>query len=411
MDSTESLKKQVLKRIESLEGRIKEVSSTIHSYAELGTKEVKSSALLRAELAKEGFKVEKGVGGVPTAFRAIMRGRPGPSVALLAEYDALPEIGHACGHNIIGTSATFAAISLSPIRKQLRGTVIVLGTPDEEGFGGKIPMLQNGAFRGVDVVIENHPFVRNAPWWPSVALGDLMVQLAGREAHYATPQKGANALDAALAILSALNILRHGFRPDVLIGYTLNTDSKTPVIVPAKATLHITLKATDIRYLKFVVDKIKTCIAGISKSAGVQAQITDAFDTCLCYEESVPNLTLIDTVTKNLTELGVNVETPAESTRFRSFYSTDYGNVSRKFPGVNFAVAIAPVGGSLHTPEFARAAVSRKGHEALIIATKVMAMTIIDLMHEPDTLRQAKNEFRRYQSDDFKHLPLQPIFD
>ena len=411
MDTTTFLKTKVLKKIESLEDRMIRVSSTIHGYAELGTKEAKSSALLCAELSKQGFRVEKGVAGVRNSFKAVMRCKPGPSVALLAEYDALPEIGHGCGHNIIGTSATFAAIGLSAIKESLRGSVVVLGTPDEEGLGGKIPMLEKGAFNGIDAVIENHPFVRNAPWWPTVALGDLIVQLEGREAHYATPQKGANALDGAVAILSAVNILRHGFRPDVLIGYTLNADSMTPVIVPARATLHITLKATDIGYLRFVVERIKKCVNGISKSVGLDAKITDAFDTNLCYEESVPNITLIDAVNRNFAELGVTAEAPEESIRFRSFYSTDYGNVSRRLPGTNFAIAIARRGISLHTPEFARAAISRRGHTALVTAAKVMAMTAIDLLNEPGTLTKAKNEFRKYQSNGFRHLPLQPIFD
>jgi len=403
-------KEQALKRIESAESRIREISSKIHSYAEIGTKEIRSSELLCSELAKHGFSIEKGVAGIPTAFKAVLRGKPGPTVAFLAEYDALPEIGHGCGHNIIGTSATFAAIGLSDVMSKLPGSVVVLGTPDEEGKGGKIPMLQRGAFRGIDAVIENHPFVRNAAWWPTVALGDLTVELEGRGAHYATPHKGANALDAALAMLSTLNTLRHGVRPDALFGYTLNADSMTPVIVPQRARLQIAFKATDIRYLREVSDKIKKCVNGISKAFGVRVTITDAFEQNLCFEESIPNLTLIEAVNRNFTELGIVAESPANMARYRSFYSTDYGNVSRRIPGANFAVAIAQEGISLHTREFAKAAISRKGNEALVNATKVMATTAIDIFCNAATVRRAKREFQRYRSTGFKDLPLQPLF-
>jgi amidohydrolase len=410
MDTNALLKERALKRIESLEGRIKQVSSMIHGYAEVGTKEFRSSALLCTELAKHGFTIEKKLVGIPTAFKAVLKGKPGPTVALLAEYDALPEIGHGCGHNIIGTSATFAAIGLSNIIKQLRGSIMVLGTPDEEGYGGKIPMLQRGAFNGVGAVIENHPFVRNATWWPTVALGDLTIQLEGRAAHYATPHKGANALDAAVAILTTLNILKHGLRPDVVLGYTLDAESATPVIVPPRARIRIAFKATDIRYLRVVADKIRKCVNGISKSMGVNVSITDAFDRNLCFEESIPNIALIETLQRNFSELGIAAEDPADSVRFRSFYSSDYGNVSRRLPGLNFAVAVAQGDVSLHTREFSKAVISRKGQEALIMATKLMALTAIDILDNPDTLRKAKKEFHKYRTSGFRSVPLQPIF-
>ena len=270
-------------------------------------------------------------------------------------------------------------------------------------------MLQRGAFKGVDAVIENHPFIRNATWWPTVALGDLAIQLEGKEAHYATPHKGANALDAALAILSTLNILKHGFRSDVVLGYTLDTESATPVIVPSRARVHSRFKASDIRYLRVVANKIRQCVNGISKSMGVKVSITDAFDKNLCFEESIPNIALIEALERNFSHLGIEAEKPADSVRFRSFYSTDYGNVSMKFPGVNFAVAVAQ-DLSLHTREFAKAVISRKGQEALIMATKLMAMTAIDILDNPDTLRKAKEEFQKYRANDFESVPFQPIF-
>ena len=410
MSGSTPYKDSVLEEIDASKDRIVRVSETIHSYAEVGTKEFKSSKLLCDELEAHGFKVERGVAQIPTAFKATLKGKPGPTVAFLAEYDALPGMGHGCGHNIIGTSATFAAIALSKIMKDLDGTIMVVGTPDEEGDGGKIPMLERGAFQRVDAVIENHPSLKNGAWWPTVALGDLNVELQGKEAHYATPQKGASALDAAIAVLTTLNVIRHGFRPDVIFGYTLSCDAVTPIIVPGSARMRIAFKATDIAYLKEVSEKIKICIEGITKSLDVTAKVVDSFDRNLCFEESIPNMALINTVDSNFKALKVETEDPMETARFRSFFSTDYGNVSRRIPGVNFGIAVAKEGTSLHTPDFVKAAISPKGHEASLTATKVMAMTALDLFTDPEILKKAKDEFDRYKSSNFTNLPLLPLF-
>lgn len=403
-------KDTVLREIESAKSRMREVSEAIHSFAELGTKELKSSQLLCDELEKNGFSVQKGIAGMQTAFRASIEGKPGPTIVFLAEYDALPRIGHGCGHNIIGTSATFAAIALSKIIGELNGKVMLIGTPDEEGEGGKIVMLDRGVFQGVAAVLEVHPHHKNAAWWPTVALTELTVDLEGEQTHYATPHKGANALDAAIAALSAINILRHGLRPDTMIGYTLSCDALTPIIVPNRATIRIAIKAATAAYLSEVSHKIKACVEGIAKSFGVKAVTTDASSQDHYFEESIPSLALIQTLDENFKMLKVEAEDPEESSRYRSFFSTDYGNVSRRIPGVNFTIAVAPENIALHTLEFAKAAVSAKGHEALLTATKVMAMTAIDLLGDPNILRKAKRELEAYRSSGFANIPLTPIY-
>lgn len=410
MKTAAAYKDIALSEIESTKGRMMEVSETIHSYAEVGTKEFKSSQLLCDELRKNGFNVQRGIAELQTAFKASIQGKSGPVVAFLAEYDALPGIGHGCGHNIIGTSAAFAAIALAKLIKELNGEVMVIGTPDEEGEGGKIPMLDRGVFQDVDAVIADHPDHKNAAWWPTVALAEMIVDFEGKQAHYATPQEGANALDAAIAAISTINILRHGFRPDVVFGYTLSTDATTPIIVPDKARVRIAIKATNTSYLKEVSEKVKVCIVGIANSMGVKAKIVDAFSRNLCFEESIPNLTLIETLNRNFKALQVESENPMESSRYRSFFSTDYGNVSRMIPGVNFTIAAAPEDIGLHTPEFAKAAISNEGHDALMTATKVMAMTAIDLLTDPQILRKAKEEFEIYKSSAFADIPLVPLF-
>lgn len=401
----------VLKEIESIADRIIEVSDTIHSYAELGTKEFKSSKLLADELEENGFEVERGVAGIPTAFKARFQGEPGPAIAFLAEYDALPELGHACGHNIMGTSSAFAGIALSKIMKKLNGTIMVFGTPDEEGKGAKIPMLKEGVFQGVDAVITNHAFDSTCAWWPSVALGGFTIEFLGKPAHYATPHEGINALDAAIATLSTVNTLRHGFRPDVILGYTIPEGGVISTIVPERATIRVVAKSLDVVHLENVLKTIKGCAEGIGLALGLKVNIEYSREIdSLYYEESIPNLTLINALNGNFQILGVEAEDPMEIGRYRRFYSTDYGNVSKHFPGLNFAIAIGPRGMILHTPEFAEAAISDKGHEALLIATKVMSMTAIDLLLDTEILQKAKTEFLGYKSSDFSNLPLVPVF-
>jgi len=409
--NSKSHKNIVLKEIESAKDKIIKVSETIHSYAEVGTKEFKSSKLLADELEKSGFYVERGVAGMPTAFKASFQGKPGPTIAFLAEYDALPRVGHACGHNIIGTSAVFAGIALTKIMKDLNGTVMVFGTPDEEGDGGKITMLKAGVFQGVDAVIMNHPFDRNCPWWPTVALGDLYIEFEGKSAHYATPHKGANALDAVIATLSTLNLLRHGFRSDVIFGYIIEEGGLLTITVPEKAKAKISVKAIDMNYLTEVLEKVKTCAEGIANAIGVKANIQSSVTGYPpFFEESIPNLTLIQTLKSNFEMLGVEFEDPLETARHRLFYSTDYGNVSRRIPGVNFGIGIGKRGIVLHTPEFAQAAISEKGHEALLTAIKVMATTAVDLLTNPELIQRAKEEFEGYKSSNFTNLPLLPLF-
>lgn len=398
-------KEKVLKKIESMKERIIEVSKTIHHFAEVGNMEFKSSKLLADELEKSGFKVEKGIAGMQTAFKAICEGNPGPTIAFLAEYDALPELGHACGHNIIGTSATFAGIALTEVIKDLSGRIAVIGTPDEEGAGGKIKMLEAGVFQDVDVAIMNHPLDRNCAWFPTVAVVDIYITFRGKAAHYATPHKGANALDAAIATLSMLNIMRHGFRPDVIFGYVIEEGGLHTVIVPEKTRVKVSVKAQETKYLAEIVDKIKRCAAEVSNAFDVKAEI----DLGQFYEESIPNLTLIQVIKNNFDILGVECEDPLETARYRFFYSTDFGNISRRMPAVSFCVS---VGRSLilHTPEFARAVISDEGNKSLLIATKVMALTAIDLLINQSLIEKAKEEFERYRSSGFTNLPLLPLY-
>lgn len=398
------MKNHLINEIDSLKARIIQVSETIHANPELGLEEHKASDLLSSELERYGFSVERGIAGMPTAFRATLSmGHGGSQLAYVAEYDALPQIGHGCGHNIIGTSAVFSAIALSKLSGELTGKISVLGTPDEEGSGGKIPIIKAGFLKGVDAAIMNHPWNYTSPWMPTVAVDSLTIEFTGKAAHYSAPHRGVNALDALVLTLAALNGLRHGFRNDVVYGYTIDQGGVVPSIIPEKASARLWIKSTDQRNLSEVVGRVKVCAEGVAKSMGAQVRIKHDFPL---FEESIPNLALIQRISENFNQLGISFKSAEEASRSLVYVSSDYGNVSHVVPSVCPAMAIGPDALDVHTAEFAKAAISKTGHEALVRITKVMAMTGIDLLSNTGLLEAAKMEFSKYRASGFTNVPL-----
>jgi amidohydrolase len=404
LPSLEGLKDLIINEVDSLRERMIAVSESIHRNPEIGLMENMACELLSSELEKHDFAVERGIAGMQTAFKATlpMHGS-GAHVAFLAEYDALPQIGHGCGHNIIGTSAVFSAIALSNLFEELTGKITVLGTPDEEGSGGKIPIIKADFFDGVDAAIMNHPWNCASPWMPTVALDSLTIEFTGKAAHYSSPHRGVNALDGLVLTLAALNGLRHGFRNDVVYGYTIDQGGIIPSIIPEKASARLWIKSTDQRNLAEVVGRVKACADGVAKSIGAQVRIQHHFPL---FEESIPNLTLIMAVSENFDRLGIPFKSAEENSRSLVYASSDYGNVSHIVPSVCPAIAIGPETLDVHTAEFAKAAISETGHEALVRITKVMAMTGVDLLSNKGLLEAAKTEFSKYRASGFASVPL-----
>jgi amidohydrolase len=407
LNDLSELKRLIAGEVDRLESRIWEMCSAIHANPELGMEEHKSSRLLCSKLEKFGFDVKLGIAGLPTSFVATFdTGAKGPHICYLAEYDALPELGHACGHNIIGSTAAFSGIVLSRIGEKLRGRITVLGTPDEEGSGGKIPLIEAGCFKDVDVAIMNHPWNFTAPWMPSVALGQLTVKFTGKGAHYSTPHRGTNALDCVLLTLNSLNTLRHGFRNDVIFGYTVDRGGVNPSVIPDEASVRIAVKSTDVSNLRAVLAIVYKCIKSIASTTGAKAEITSTPE----YKESIPNLALIGAASRNFSQLKISFRSPELMSRSMVYISTDYGNVSHVVPSVSPTIAISSESVSPHTSEFAKAAANKKNSRAVTNITKVMAMTGIDVLLNDELLNNAKNEFSTYAASGFKNTPLSPIY-
>jgi amidohydrolase len=382
----EELKLKVRDDVELQRQQLIQLSLNIHDNPELGLKEENASTWLSSYLGASGFHVERGIAGLVTAFRATY-GHGSPRIALLAEYDALPKIGHGCGHNIIAASAVGAAVASKSIIDQLGGGVVVLGTPGEESLGGKIDMVEAGAFKDIDVAMIVHPNMRNMVTIQALACSSLEVEFFGEPAHAAAqPHKGINALEAMILAFTSVNSLRQHVRGEARIHGIITDGGEAPNIVPSHSAAMFLIRAPDDDYLDELKDKVLNCFIGASVASGARLEYNWRDRT---YAPMKNNATLAQLFSQNLESLGRSVE--AFDPRF-GFGSTDMGNVSQLVPSIHPTIAIASSEVLIHTPEFASAAVSEAGHEGLMDAAKTMAMTVADIL-QPGMLDKIKQEF------------------
>jgi len=384
----ENLKLKAKDGVELQRQQLIQLSLNIHDNPELGFKEEKASAWLAGYLEDNEFHVERGIAGVATAFRATY-GQGSPRIALLAEYDALPKIGHGCGHNIIAASAVGAAVGSKPIIDRLGGNIVVLGTPGEEVFGGKIDMVQAGVFKEIDVAMIVHPGVRNVVTMQALACTGVEAEFFGQPAHAsAEPHKGVNALEAMILAFTSINSLRQHIKEEARIHGIITDGGEAPNIVPAHSAAEFYVRAPDNEYLDELKSKVSNCLLGASTASG--ARLEYHWDD-IAFDSMKNNETLAELFKQNLESLGRHVE--AFNPEF-GLGSTDMGNVSQVAPSIHPTIAIASPEVLGHTPEFAAAAASGAGHEGLIDAAKALAMTVADIL-QPGMLDKIRQEFCR----------------
>jgi len=375
---------------DSLRSMLLDLSRDLHAHPELSLQETRSSRLLAERLAAEGFEIEAGVAGLPTAFVARRRGaREGPRVAFLAEYDALPGIGHACGHNLIAAAGLGAGIALGRAVDGLAGEVVVVGTPAEETVGGKCIMVREGVFDGIDAALMIHPGAEWRVEADSLACVSLEVTFTGREAHaVAWPERGINALDALLQLFMAKDMMLRGRGRDVRIPGVIVEGGVRANIVPARAVGHFSLRAPDAPSRDRLRADFTRAVEGIAAGTGCGWAIRATDEP---YDELVTNRTIAARFRRHLNDAGVQtVEGPRANKG-----SLDMGNVSRAVPSVHAFVAICDADVGSHSPAFAQATVSPRGEEALMISMKAMALTGLDLLTTPGLIEQAKEELAR----------------
>ncbi|HKY32063.1 MAG TPA: amidohydrolase [Candidatus Polarisedimenticolia bacterium] len=373
--------------VTDLEHALVALSLDLHAHPELSLQEIRSSDRLRRLLEAEGFRVETGTAGLPTAFIARRSGTgPGPRVAFLAEYDALPGIGHACGHNLIAAAGTGAGMALGRLMDTLAGEVLVMGTPAEETLGGKCLMVREGCFRDVDAALMVHPGSEWRVQTDSLACISLEVVFTGREAHaVAWPEKGINALDALIQLFIAVEMMRKRMGSGVRLPGVILEGGTRPNIVPARAVGHFSLRAPDSPARDRVREEFERTARGIAAATGcaVHVQPTDE-----PYDDMVTSSTLAALFEAHLRSLGVEPVTGPRPNKG----SLDMGNVSRVVPSLHPFMAICDPGVPSHSEAFARAAASPRAATAMIAAVRSLARTGLDLLCDPSVARRAREE-------------------
>jgi len=393
----DELKTTVAGEIDARSQELSELSLKIHSNPELAFQEFQSSAWLAEYLTSNGFSVEKGICELPTAFRG-RYGQGKPAIALLAEYDALPEVGHACGHNLIATIAAGAGVASKLAVDSLGGSILVIGTPAEELYGGKAIMIARGAFNDVDLAMAVHPDVLNIATIQALACQTLEVEFFGKAAHAAAqPEAGINALEAMIQSFTAINSLRQHIKTTARIHGIITNGGEAANIVPAYSAGNFIVRAEDDDYLDELKEKVLNCFTGASKATGARFEYKWG---AVRYSPMRNNLTLARLFMNNMESLGreVNFTDPSGS-----IGSSDMGNVSQLVPSIHPCVAIAPPEVLIHSPEFAQAAASAAGTCGLIDAAKTMAMTVVDLLANPEIVTEVKEEFKQGKIDDNCH--------
>jgi amidohydrolase len=381
------LKAEINRRLEEQRRQLIELSLSIHDNPESGFKEEKAASHITGYLSKNGFRIEKDLGGFPTAFKAIY-GSSKPVIALLAEYDALPEMGHACGHNIIAASSTGAAVASKLAIDNFGGTIVIFGTPAEELFGGKIFLVNAGVFNGVDAAMIVHPGLRDAATNQALACIGLDVQFFGKAVHAAAyPDQGVNALEALILSFNSINSLRQHIQDSARIHGIITHGGDAANVVPAHSAASFLIRAQDNSYLEELKNKVLKCFEGAALATGARLDYKWAD---VVYQPMKNNLVLAELFARNLESLGRKVE-PRES--YFGFGSTDMGNVSQVVPAIHPSVAIVPPNILLHSVEFAAAAASESGHKGMIDAAKALAMTVADLLADPQVINRVKDEF------------------
>ena len=381
-------KSRIYESIDHHAERIISLAKEIHARPEIGNEEVFASRTLSAYLQEFGFEVELGVAGHDTAFYAVKdSGSEGPTIAFLAEYDALPGLGHACGHNIIGTTSVAAGIALSEVLFETGGKVVVLGTPAEEGGpngSAKGSFVRHGFLENVDVALMIHPSGRTSLTSPTLAVDPLDFHFYGQAAHASgSPEKGINALDSIIQLFNGINALRQHVTSDVRIHGIITHGGDAPNTVPDYASARFYIRADTWAKTEAVSSRIRAIAEGAALSTGATVKI-ERFQNEV--QDFVLNSRLDSVLHEELESHGEVVF----SERSRGLGSTDAGNISYVVPTAHPYIKIGPDELIAHTNEFREAANSDIGYHALVTGAKTLAGAGYRLLSEPELLHQVR---------------------
>jgi amidohydrolase len=386
-----ALKPQIADAVDRLADDLERLSHQLHDHPELAFKEQKAHDWLTEFLGKHGLAVERGVGGIATAFRATVAGAaPGPTVAIMAEYDALPGIGHACGHNVIATAGVGAGAALAAALGTLpfAGRIQVIGTPAEEGGAGKVRLMEAGVFDGVDAAMMIHGRCGTQVWRPTLGIIKVKVEFFGQAAHASSwPWRGVNALNAVIALFNALDAMRQQIRPDARVHGVITKGGEQANIIPEYTSAEFYLRGTTVSYCHELLRRFTAAAEGAATATGCRVNIAP---DATVHEPMKPNPTMAGLFRQNLEY----IDFPEDPDDGQAGYgSTDCGNVSQTLPTIHPYIRISPDGVPGHSREFAQWARSPIARAGMVAGAKALALTALDLLAEPQALERARRDF------------------
>ena len=387
---THDLKDAIRKETARYAERLKRIASSLHAHPEVSSCEYQTAELLVGELVAEGFALQMKAGGLDTAFVASYVSNPkAPAIGLLAEYDALPEIGHACGHNLIAAASLGAAMVLKKVLPPKLANVKVFGTPAEETSGGKLPMLEQGVFNGSDVLMMFHPHTVTCGLRPCIGRTSLAFEFSGKSTHASTyPDRGINALDAVILTFNNINALRQHLRDGTRVHGIITEGGKLPNIIPDYARAEFFVRSDSKPYMEATAERVIGCAQAGAKATGAELKVSHPLPV---YLPDIPVDSLIKCFEGNLRELGLTVDKLEPPLRMGS---SDFGNVSQVVPSVMGFIKIAEEGTATHSRQFAGAAVSERGMTGMLNAVSALAMTAADVLTVPGLLERIRQDYK-----------------
>jgi len=384
------IKDQIGREVESLADDLFTVSDFLLANPETAFQEFKASNYLSSVLEKNGFEVEKNVGNIETSFFARPAGCPQtrPTVAILTEYDALPEIGHGCGHNLIAAASLGAAITLRRILREKAGGLVLVGTPAEEGGGGKALLAEAGVFEKMDAAMMFHPSSTNIPGQGMLGRTKFKVEFFGRTAHASfAPDQGINALDALNLAYGSINAFRQHLRPDGRIHGIITHGGESPSIIPDYSAGLFYVRGASRKYRDELLEKVRKCCEGAALATGCQFKL-EIFQPVLDPMKRNPSLEAA--FMRNMQEVGIEID--ADDGRQGS---SDIGNLSQYLPCIHPWLAIVGPETAIHSTGFRAATTSSRGRKTLLNAAKMLAMTAWDFLNSPELRKRVKEDFSR----------------
>ena len=401
--SNSALTETATKAIDAAREELFGIALDIHAHPELNYQEFHAAKLLSDTLEAHDFAVERGIGGVETAFRATLEGGAGdgPTVAVLAEYDALPEIGHGCGHNLIAMAGLGAGLGVQANMKNLPGRLVVIGTPAEEGGGGKIKLLEAGVFDGVDICLSSHPssnrtiIPQDIPMdesW-SLAMVGFRYIYQGKAAHAAAaPEEGINALNSLIHLFTGIDALRQHLREDTRIHGIITDGGLAPNVVPEFAAANFMLRCRDRNYLSdVIVGKVLKIAEGAALITGATLEVEPYYPF---YENVLPNAVLAENFRANAEAVGMRIDAPTGGRR-GSGASTDFGNVSQVLPSLELRYAVSETPVPSHSRQMTETAITETALSSALNVAKVLSLTAGDFLRDPARLKEAQAEFAK----------------